>query len=88
MNTFNEIKKEYKKPVLIFCEPILPNNPKAITYKNYKLSNSERYNSLIQYYKKLGFTEEIEINNTLHNYLWNDDINTKCMRIGLYGLLE
>lgn len=89
INTINEIKKEYKSPIMLFCEPILGDNPKSITYKNYKMSDLDRYNTLIEYYKKLGLTNEIETNNTLHNYLWWDDKfkYSRRMRASLYGYL-
>lgn len=64
-------------------------NPKSITYKNYILSPNERYQTLINYYQKLGLDNKIESNNTLHNYLWYDDKFkiTKRMRASMYGYI-
>jgi hypothetical protein len=64
-------------------------NPKSITIKNYKLSNDERYNILIEYYKKLGLVNTIETNNTLHNYLLDDGRveDNKRIRISQFGYI-
>jgi len=89
LDTIYNIKKEIQNPILLFCEPILGDNIKSITYKNYKLSPEDRHITLIEYYKKLGLVNEIETNNTLHNSLWCDDKfkYSRRMRASLYGYL-
>jgi hypothetical protein len=75
--------------IILYCEPIMGDNPRSITYKNYMLTAEQRYQTLINYYKNLGLINEIETNNTLHNYLWYDDKFkiTRRMRASLYGYL-
>jgi hypothetical protein len=89
-----ETIKKYKEinnydKVILYCEPIMGDNPKSITIKNYKLSKDERYRMLIEYYKKLGLVNTIETNNTLHNYLLDDGRveDNKRIRISQFGYI-
>ena len=72
---------------MLYCEPIMGDNPRSITYKNYMLSPDERYQTLINYYEKLGLTNQIETNNTLHHHLYYDDVNIRRMRTSMYGFI-
>lgn len=90
LETIDKYKRinNYDK-VILYCEPIMGDNPKSITIKNYKLSPFERYNMLINYYEKIGLENKIETNNTLHNYLFNDGRveDNKRIRISQYGYI-
>ena len=88
VKSIENIKMQNKfDKIMLYCEPIMGDNPRSITYKNYMLSSEQRYQSLINYYKKLGLENELETNNTLHQHLWNDDVNNRRMRISMYGYL-
>jgi hypothetical protein len=88
LNTINDIKLKYgQDKIMLYCEPIMGDNSRSITYKNYMLSSDDRYQTLINYYKKLGLTNQIETNNTLHQHLYYDDVNIRRMRTSMYGLI-
>lgn len=73
ISAINHVKLENGWPKILFCcEPVMGDNPKSITYKNYHLTPEERYKNLLAYYKRLGMTNTIESFGTLHDHLWDD----------------
>lgn len=67
------------RPVLLWCEPVLGTDPRAVTVKNAEMTADERYAGLCEYYRvKFDLVNELAIDCTLkteltgHGTRWTD----------------
>jgi hypothetical protein len=82
-----------RQPFILCCEPILGNDPRAITAKNSAMTATERYENLCRYYSiQFGLKDSIPTCTTLktemtgHGRRWED--MERMLLFGVYNKID